>query len=133
MPEYIPWSDIYSVEVPSIDEQHKKLIALINRLHHHFVERPDDNSVIEAALVELESYAQEHFSYEEKLLKEHGYPEYMKHKFEHRNFFRRVEAFRQSDELELQELLFFLQSWLTSHIKGVDKRYSDFLVSAGAQ
>lgn len=133
MKEYIPWSNVYSVQIPSIDAQHKKLIDLINLLHHQLMENPNDKQIIGEAIQELFDYAQEHFSYEESLLKEHDYPDYFKHKSEHRAFKKKIKSYSKDSELELHELLFFLQSWLITHIKGVDSKYSAFLTERKVQ
>ncbi len=39
---YITWSEMFSVEVAYIDEQHKKLFEIINRFHDG-VKREDDH------------------------------------------------------------------------------------------
>ena len=32
--DFVTWSDKFSVKIPSIDEQHKKLVAVINELYN---------------------------------------------------------------------------------------------------
>ena len=67
----LEWKATYSVGVKQLDEQHEKLLQLINDLSS---ENPD-NSIKRcfAILNELINYAQLHFSTEEALLEQHHY------------------------------------------------------------
>mgnify|MGYP006312801961 FL=1 len=54
--EFITWRDTFSVQVPSIDDQHKKLVKLINELYTKFYEGID-NEDLHNIFSELEKYA----------------------------------------------------------------------------
>jgi len=62
-----PWSDDLSVKVTLIDDQHKKLIALINSLHDA-MRAGEGKQVLEKTLKELADYTVYHFQTEEKYM-----------------------------------------------------------------
>ncbi|MGA2071741.1 MAG: hemerythrin domain-containing protein, partial [Sedimentisphaerales bacterium] len=71
--EKICWKDEYSVGVEKIDHQHQHLFEIINKL----IERPvssDDSGLVSDILSEMVNYAREHFSTEEMLMRQYGYP-----------------------------------------------------------
>ena len=131
----IEWSDIYSVGIPSIDEQHKQLIALINKLNQAMAEG-ESTSVVADILKGLTEYTRFHFSFEEELLNQYDYPLTKDHQQEHARLIDRVEQFNfdftqdPGGSISL-ELMHFLTNWLVSHIQGSDRDYSEFLIAKG--
>ena len=77
------WSDDYSVNVAEIDEQHKKLLEHVNKLHAS-VEAQIDKQDLHELLVELYDYTAFHFAFEEKLMDQHGMKNVKKHHKEHK-------------------------------------------------
>ena len=71
--ELFTWSDEMSVNIKRIDEQHKKLIDLLNSLFLAMIEG-QAQSVIEKIVGELINYADYHFKTEEYYFEEHNYP-----------------------------------------------------------
>lgn len=55
------WSDSYSVGIPEIDEQHKALFDLMERLHKAIAARQGSAACIEI-LKELVDYTRIHFA-----------------------------------------------------------------------
>ncbi len=65
------WKEEYSVKVPSLDAQHQRLFVLFNDLKN---ENSDGNDArVNSVIKELLDYTLKHFTYEEHLLKGHGY------------------------------------------------------------
>ena len=64
---FLAWKDEYSVGLDSIDQQHRKLINLINQLTTA-VEYSTGEEFEREALAELVDYTKTHFSYEEGLM-----------------------------------------------------------------
>ncbi len=121
------FSEKYSVNVKSIDDQHCKLFGLINTLHEA-MKQSKGKEILGEILNELEEYTRSHFSTEETYMRQFNYPGYSAHVAEHAEFIRRVEKFKQDFEanklaLSLQ-VMNFLKGWLTEHILVVDQRYS---------
>ena len=61
------WSDILSVGVDEIDDDHRKLVSLFNILGHSVTEG-DAPEYVEAVLKELISCTAWHFNHEERLM-----------------------------------------------------------------
>lgn len=128
------WTDSLSVGITSIDNQHKKLIDLINTL---FVEMNSGNSkqAVSSALGKLIEYTGSHFGFEEDLFAKHGYPEKDAHMAIHKKLVAQVVDFqKQFDTGEADvsiELMEFLKDWLIKHIKGTDTKYTSFLLNKG--
>ena len=130
----IDWNESLSVGIASIDEQHKKLVKMINDLNEA-MRSGRGKDVIGNILNDLVSYTQIHFRHEEDLFARHGYPEADSHKQEHADLVAKVMDFKQqfddgSTSLTIS-VMNFLSRWLTSHIKGTDREYAPFLQEKG--
>lgn len=130
------WKDEYSVNIVKIDEQHKKLVALLNDLHSSML-AAKANSILEKTLTELVDYAAVHFKTEEDLMKDYGFEGFDNHKSAHDSFTKKVgefyEDFKSGKKIISVEILFFLKDWLINHINGTDKLYSSFFNSKGVK
>ncbi len=133
---YFNWTDDLSVKIPTIDEQHKKLIGMINDFYDSFKSGQNKEKLVEL-VSGLKDYTSYHFSTEEDLLTQHGYPGFDNHKEQHVAFVEKVDDFHQRMEsgklLVSLEVTNFLKDWLTSHIKKTDHEYSSFLVDKGVK
>ncbi|WP_048093592.1 bacteriohemerythrin [Geoglobus acetivorans] len=130
----ISWNESFSVNIKEIDEQHKKLVSMINRLHDAMLEGKG-KEIMGELLNDMVEYTITHFSTEEKLMEQYNYPGYIKHKAEHEQFVSKVGEFKKKYEdgqLTLtMEVLSFLKSWLTNHILNSDKKYGPFFNNKG--
>ena len=63
----ITWSDMLAVHIKGIDDQHKCLVDLVNRLHDS-MKSGAGNSVIRPVLSDLLNYTSFHFATEEKYI-----------------------------------------------------------------
>jgi len=128
------WSDNLSVNIKEIDEQHKKLVGMVNDLHDA-MKQGKGNDVTGMVLSGLIQYVATHFAAEEKLMKAHAYPEYLKHKTEHDALTKQAvdlqDQFHGGKPVLTVELMSFLKNWLTNHILGTDKKYSPYLNGKG--
>jgi len=130
----IQWSDRISVNVNEIDQQHKKLISLLNELHDS-MKAGLGQKMLEKTLTELTTYTQTHFQTEEKYMQKFNYPEFEQHKKEHDKFVEKVKKSYEdikSNRISLTiTILKFLSDWITNHIQGTDKKYSQFFNDHG--
>ncbi len=130
----INWSEEYSVKVREIDNQHKKLINIINELHDKMKEGKG-KEVIGKTLSELVDYTVFHFSYEEKLFASNNYPEFKIHARQHSDLIDQVKVYlkklESGDSVLALELMNFLKKWLVDHIMVTDKKYSAFFNAKG--
>jgi hemerythrin-like metal-binding protein len=120
----MPWSDMLSVGVRAIDQQHQTLVGILNDLGDVVLGRDDawDESVV---LSKLLAYTENHFAFEEGLMRRIGYVAQDAHEQEHRALFQQVGDLmaRAADgqHADPQELLMLLRDWLSSHIMGTDR------------
>lgn len=132
----IEWNDSLSVGLDSIDEQHKKLVDILNSLHGSSASAKDPEAV-KKILNDLVEYTVYHFGFEEGLLREHHYPDFDNHVVAHQALVAQVGKFNedfQAGRAKLSSELFkFLRSWLNGHIRGTDKRYSAHLKASGVK
>ncbi|MFN4132358.1 MAG: bacteriohemerythrin [Caldimicrobium sp.] len=110
--------------VKEADEQHKKLVNLVNDLYNA-MKQGKGREVIDKTLDELVKYAGYHFNTEETLMTKYGYPELANHKREHENFKAKIKEFmdkKAKGEATLSiEVMNFFKEWLVKHIMGTDK------------
>ena len=78
----INWSQNLSVGINSIDEQHKKLVGMVNKLYDAMKEGKAKD-ILGNLLTELVSYTDSHFKTEEQLFNKYRYAETTAHKSEH--------------------------------------------------
>jgi hemerythrin-like metal-binding protein len=132
----INWTDDLSVRISSIDEQHKKLITLINDFYEN-IRANSSKERIHEMIQALKEYTVYHFTTEEKLMTLHAFPGYAKHKEEHDRFVQKVLDFEErykSGKLILTiEITNFIKDWVAKHICDTDKKYSDFLIKKGVK
>jgi hemerythrin len=121
----ITWSQNFSVDIAQLDDEHKKLIDMINSLHDA-MKQGKGKDAMGPLLDALTNYAATHFSHEEALMAQYQYPEYSKHKQIHTDFANKVVEYRQLYEKNLlpaTHLLNTLRDWLITHICDTDKQY----------
>ncbi len=120
------WTPDLRVGVDMIDEQHKELIARMNSFFDSMSQNDKQQKVLEV-LTFLEDYVVKHFSEEEKLQLSSGYPLYREHKKMHTGFIDDIKKIRSDIETigftvaTAAVVGSTLVSWLTLHIKKVDK------------
>ena len=127
--ELIKWIEAYSVGIEIIDNQHKELIRLINKLYNLYLNKETDNvfEIISA----LQDYTNYHFKTEEKLFKEKNYPKAAEHIKIHNEFITEVnklaEEYKNNSNVLSIKAMTLLQRWLTNHILVEDKKYIKYL------
>jgi hemerythrin len=126
-------TDKMNVGVKAADDDHKKLIDMLNRLHEG-MKNGHGKDVVGKVLDDLVSYTKFHFAREEAFFAKTGHPA-VEHKKEHRELVRQAEELQSKyksgqDTLSIATLD-FLKDWLIKHIQGTDKKYSSHLNAAG--
>lgn len=132
--QYVQWDDRLSVGITQIDEDHKRLLGLINNLqtaaHYHTGEAFERQ-----ALDDLVDYTKFHFQREEELMREHGYADLPAHKAQHEAMIAEVAKVLQSYETDrertIENLCRYLKEWLLKHIAGTDQAYAPYLQGKG--
>lgn len=131
MSKFVDWSHDLSVGVKEIDEQHMKLIDLINEMHEAITEHRA-SEVTMRILDELIVYTQTHFQTEEALMNILEYDDFEVHKALHDALIQQVSDLKlklQSGKASINfELMHFLKTWLTKHILGDDTQMGAYFV-----
>ena len=132
----ITWSDKLSVKIQSIDDQHKKLVDLLNKLNDAMA-KGAAKEILKPVLDELISYTKTHFAFEEKLFAQHGYPKTEDHKKEHLALTTKALELQQglsAGKITITlDTMIFLTDWLSKHIQGTDMQYSGFFIEKGVK
>lgn len=137
MAHFFWWEAKYSVDISSVDDQHRGLIGLMNDLFNAMMKDRSDR-VMADVLTALVEYAGTHFQHEEQLMQDHGYPDLAAHQQEHETFttrFRDLKGRHDAGEagIPAAETAEFLRDWLAHHILGTDQRYGPFLKERGVR
>jgi hemerythrin len=125
----IEWSDSYSMNIELFDNQHKKLVDMINELYAAFLAGDSLEKSVEI-VEEMIKYTDYHFKSEEKYFDLYNYPETNTHKEIHKSFVET--AFELKDGLTKGkatisfDIMNFLRQWLLEHIMKEDKKYAEF-------
>jgi hemerythrin len=130
------WRDEFSMKVPSIDAQHRKLVEMLNSLHDGMLSGTTKEKLA-PLLNGLIEYTATHFAHEEEYFATYQYPDAQKHTQEHQKLVKQVLDFKEkfdSGRASINmELMVFLKDWLLKHILGSDKGYSKHFVEHGAK
>lgn len=128
----IEWSDRFSVGIKEMDQQHKKLIDLINCLHDQKLAHNAQEG-LSKIFNELMDYTKTHFKREEELMKLYEYPGYTIHKNEHFDLVQQVLDMRRkyhSSKIDIAtDVAILLSDWLAEHILIEDKKYGAYISS----
>ncbi len=132
----VEWEDKFSVGISVIDEEHKKLIGILNKAI--FANEHTGNTVeILELLGDMIEYARKHFQTEEAYMLKFKFPEYQLHKNEHLDFtdktIRNYHNFISGDYQIANEILEYLKQWLVNHIQVTDKKYIDYFKKNGLE
>ena len=134
---FFEWTEDLNVGVKSINDQHKKLVAMVNDLHDA-MEKGQGAAALGKTLDGLVDYTKTHFAYEERLFADTGYADAATHKGEHDKLTATVVAVQEKynggagDSLS-GDVMRFLKSWLVNHIQGTDMKYGPHLQAKGAK
>ena len=131
---YLPWSDEFSVNVREIDEQHQRLVGMINGLHEALISGRG-KEVQRKIIADMVDYAGVHFGTEEKYMGLYKFPGQGNHKAEHDSFSEKAADLKARVEgkgfVLTLEVLNFLRDWLQNHILVTDKQYSNHFNNCG--
>ena len=123
----IKWKKEYEIGVTKLDNQHKKIIEIVNEvIKQQFT--PANENEIEEILNGLQDYIREHFKTEEEYMLKHQYSGYEEQRNEHNRFTDRLfdaqKEYTKNGRVTSVNILNFIWDWFSRHILIVDKRLS---------
>jgi len=125
----IKWDESFSVGVKEIDEQHQKMISILNEVYEMVTANNYSDPEIRKILKELTDYADFHFGTEEKYFKLFDYDRAEEHEQVHEDYRLRVAEMKAQYDSALRndilvDLSVFLNGWWLWHINHTDKEYT---------
>jgi len=125
--------DLPLVSYESMNETHFEEVKIINLLLKQ-IDNKADYSTLSLTLEKLLQHMQEHFSGEEKLMKDAHYPSLNMHKADHGKVLNQARYAEMTwrNKKDIEDLDEYLQDelipWLDQHIKAMDTPMADFLL-----
>jgi hemerythrin-like metal-binding protein len=118
------WDQNYNTGVDVIDNDHRKLVELINDLYEA-MQDGTGGALLLPIFSALKHYTESHFSREESLMIQHSIPGLDEHCREHQIMVDKLENLekrhRKGEAAISIQTLKFLRDWLTNHICVVDQ------------
>ncbi len=132
--KFMEWGPQFVVGVQIVDEQHQKLLNMVNSLYES-LQSGRDKDYLKRLLYDLIDYTAYHFKTEEDLFDKYQYPESDIHKKIHEKLVKKVLDFKErvdsGEALISHDLMNFLKEWLVNHICITDKKFGSFLKEKG--
>lgn len=132
---FIEWKTEYEIDVEEIDEQHQRLVEILNDFHHAMSSGSGKEEVGET-IEELENYVDYHFGSERDLAENCGFSHdcrscHSSHQQAHKEFAEQVADLRklhENDDATVHiKTLRFLRTWLQEHIGGMDQQLGQYI------
>ncbi len=128
------WDDSLDVGIQKFNEQHKQLFKCLENLYDA-MENKNDKLALAQIINDLLRYAKEHLTEEETCLLLYDYPGYDEQRKQHKIFIEKMTQFandfNEDKKLIHVEMAIFIKNWIINHVKGIDKKYTEFLNSKG--
>jgi hemerythrin len=126
----LTWNHACTIGVTAMDDQHAVLMDTLNDLRLALVQGSSREQVSEG-LNRLIDFTRLHFSSEERLLEQSGYPDLVEHRRAHQRLLSQIEDAARStqvnNELHARSLLVFLRDWYMGHVENLDSLYGTWL------
>jgi hemerythrin len=114
----VEWREGFKIGLAQVDAEHRHLFTLVKSL---------SAANVQGTLDDLLDYVVTHFTNEQALMEESGYPDFHQHLALHEQFSAQVADFLSSSdewsEERIQDLRKFLNKWLVGHILTHDLRF----------
>lgn len=126
--QQIQWQDRFNIGVEVVDQAHRRLFSIVEKIMELYVERHEDKFACVEGIKYFKAYAVKHFAEEEAYMREIGYPGYLVHKRLHDRMRRETlpalerELYAANFSTEaVQHFIGVCIGWLTGHIMIEDR------------
>ncbi len=123
------WNKNYEIGVSEVDNQHKKLFGIIEKMENALKEGRIDQEV-GAIFKELVDYTKYHFKSEEEVMKKYGYPHLEKHKKLHAQLINEIKKLLlqlKEGKAVTIELFKLVKTWIVNHVLKEDLKIRSFI------
>lgn len=117
-----------------IDEQHSVMQDCLSDLES-LLDGPCDAATLQGSLEALSSYAEWHFTFEERLLERAKYPNRTEHIAEHRAIIGQLNGLRRkigAGNKDVVNLIAIVSRWIVDHVNHEDLKSATYLASSQA-
>ncbi len=125
----IPWDGKFETGHERIDSEHRIFLGLIHELSVQSETKPGKER-IGRTLREIRKYADFHFTSEENIMEDVGYPDFEEHKRLHQMLMVQLDGaiydFHHGAQTA-EEIVSFLFQWFALHTTREDKRVAEFV------
>lgn len=126
---FIVWDRAYSVGIDEIDNQHMRILQLINHLHE-LEDDPESQAVFSEMVNNLLNSIKTHFFAEENLMRRIKYPQQNDHKKQHDLLTGQLHTIQKKfllgQSLSSCKFAEFMRDWFLRHMSGEDNKYAKF-------
>ncbi len=126
----IHWKNEYEIGIEKIDNEHKKLVDIINDFYNAFASA-HGHVEIGNVINELVNYTIFHFTAEEEMFKNSSYPDTENHMKKHVNFVNKLKDYHKEvsggNMTTSYDMVTFLRDWLIEHIIKTDTTYLPYV------
>ncbi|NMP32361.1 hemerythrin family protein [Thalassotalea sp. M1531] len=121
--ETFTWKDEFCIGIDEIDKQHQYLVQLINQIAIA-INQKAEIAFIQSIYEQLVEYTQYHFNEEEKYFIRLTRADKLLHQLQHSHFIEELKSYRHQglENIDMNNILFFLTDWLLNHILGEDRK-----------
>lgn len=136
---FIPWEEKYALGISEIDEQHQKMLTIINKLYEIFEDKKNNDPLeIDKVISEVVDYAIYHFQTEERYFELFGYEKSKEHIAIHNQYRERMAEWQKRynesrDGKIFFEVSNFLHDWWVWHINNTDREYVSLFKENGLE
>lgn len=133
---YFEWANDMVIDNGPIDEDHRKLVDLVNELHTA-TSQGRGQEVVDKLLTQLIADTEEHLREEERVMEQAKFTNLERHKQRHTHFVNKLHELRQKQQqgsvTVASQLSSVLRDWLSLHIRRNDKELRQFLQQKSRQ
>ena len=129
--DIVTWSEAYATGIKLIDDQHKELVNLTNKLYRSCLSKKDA-TVFKETMSSMVDYVRFHFGTELQLLERINYPDLLEHKKQHESLIKSilnaVKDYNDGKKFVPNVFVRTLKDWIFGHIAFSDKLYVTYIV-----
>lgn len=133
----IAWRESYLTGCAAMDEEHQRLLQLVNRLLAQAGTDAVQRTEIEVGLCELNEGLRAHFAQEEEWMKQLGFANAQEHRQDHQwilagaKWFSDCQRNGAGGERALQDGVTVFEAYFEKHLMTYDKELADYLAACG--